>query len=213
MKGQFVLGAAATLLLTTVPASAAITVTQQAAAAPTYSITLNFDEVGGPPAGGAAPLNAWDTSHGIPIADAGVGGGVVIDNFNGALPWLPNNNTAYGAFGLFWTFGTDLTEASFQAWDTSGPPGPFGGGMGISLWNDGVEVSFTFHNPAWGGVGDTWYNITTDGGSVFDEIRVLGFGFFPETFMDNMSWNVVPGPGGLMMLAVAGLVGSRRRRD
>lgn len=213
MNVQLPIAALVAVVATALPSFGAVTVVQQAAPAPTYSTTLNFDEPGGPAAGSSAALNAWSASHSITVADAGVGGGVFIDNFNAAIPWLPNNNTAYGAFGLFWTFGVDMTEMSFQAWDTSGPPSPFGGGMGVGLFNDGVEVGFIVFEPAWGGIGNTWYNITTDGGSVFDEVRVLGFGFSPETFMDNMSWNAVPGPGGLAMIAVTGLLRSRRRRD
>jgi hypothetical protein len=209
MKGQFILTASLGLLLTAVPASAAVTVTQQAAPAPTYSITLNFDEVGGPV--GLAPTNAWNLSHGITLAQGGASN-VQVNNYNGSFAWLPNNNAAFGPFGLFWNFSTDMTEMSFQAWDTSGPATPFGGGMAVVLFDNGAEVGSTFVSPAWGGVGNTWYNITTSAGSVFDEVRVLGFGFSPDTYMDNMSWNVVPGPGGLMMLAVAGLVGPRRRR-
>lgn len=201
---------AVSMLLITLPASADYVITQQAAPAPTYSTTLNFDEVGGPT--GNAALDAWSVSHGISVADTGVGGGVVVGDFSGALPWLPTNNAAAGAFGLFWTFESAMSEMSFQAWDPSGPPSPFGGGMAIVLLSGGAEVAVDIFTPSWGGVGDTWYNITTSGGMVFDEVRVLGFGFSPETVMDNMSWNVIPGPGGLMMLAFSGMIATRRRR-
>jgi hypothetical protein len=81
------------------------------------------------------------------------------------------------------------------------------------MFDDGVEVASSFVTPAWGGIGDTWFDITADGGDVFDEVRILGWGFSPTTYADNLSWDVVPGPGSLALLAVAGLVSRRRRRD
>jgi uncharacterized protein (TIGR03382 family) len=67
--------------------------------------------------------------------------------------------------------------------------------------------------PAWGGFGDSWFDMTTDGGDVFDEVRILGFGFDPTTYADNMSWNAaIPAPGSLALLALAGVVGRRRNR-
>ena len=67
------------------------------------------------------------------------------------------------------------------------------------LFNDGVQVAdITMGDPfgvsttpAWGGIGDTWFDITGTDGDVFDEIRVLGFGFSPTTFMDDITWNPV----------------------
>jgi hypothetical protein len=68
--------------------------------------------------------------------------------------------------------------------------------MFVVLLNDGVEVSFNIVDPAFGGAGDSWFNITTDGGDVFDEVRFVGAGFAgPLTIMGQASWNVVPAPG------------------
>jgi hypothetical protein len=126
-------------------------------------------------------------------------------------PWLGDANSFYGNFGVFMTFESDLSAMSLEVWDPSGPPSPFGGGLYVYLFDDGVQVGFSEHTPAWGGIGDTWYDILADGGDVFDEVRILGFGFNPTTYADNMSWDVVPGPGCLALLAVAGLVTRRRR--
>jgi hypothetical protein len=102
---------------------------------------------------------------------------------------------------------------SFQAWDDSGPPTPFGGGLAVALFNDGQKVGFQFFTPAFGGVGKTWFNITTSGASVFDEVRVLGFASIgSNTIMDNLSWNAVPTPGGIAVLLM-GLAGRSRRRS
>jgi hypothetical protein len=181
----------------------------QGSSAPTYGTVLTFDEPGD--ATGSIASNAY-ASYGINELISGTGAAFVGDNTAGQ-PWVGTGNSVGGAFGLFMMFDEDLTEMSFQAWDPSGAPSPFGGGMGVVLFNDGVEVSFTVYEPAWGGIGDEWYDITTTGGMVFDEVRVLGFGNpGPTTYMDNMSWNTVPAPGALALLAVGGMLG-RRRRD
>jgi len=192
-------------------ASAQITITQQNAAAPTYATTLNFDEVGGPT--GAAPTDSWAGIN-LANADTGVGGGFQVDDWDTALGgWgLGSGNAAYGPFGIFMAFGGDLTEFSTQAWDTSGPPSPFGGGMGIFVFQNGVEVANGFFNPAYGGVGDSWYDITSANGHKFDEVRILGFGFPADTFVDNLSWNSVPTPASAALLGLGGLVATRRRR-
>jgi len=191
-------------------ASAAVTTNQQAGPAPTYGTTLNFDEVGGP-VGNDLPSSSW-AGLGITSFISGAGANAVANHNTVDTPWLPNNNSYWGPFGVFINFDSDLSAISFQAWDMSGPPSPFGGGMGVVLLNDGVELAFDIFNPAWGGIGNSWFNVTTSDGSTFDEIRVLGFGFAPNTYIDNISWNVVPGPGSLAMLGLAGLIGSRRRR-
>ena len=205
-------GIAATILLVpALPAIADVTITQQADPAPTYDTTLNFDEDGGP-TGANVGSDAWLASHGISEFISGAGGNFVGD-LTGAYAWLPDSSNMYEApFGAFMTFVDDMTEFSVQAWDNSGPSSPFGGGMGIGVYNDGDEVAFTVFDPAWGGLGDSWFDITTTDGSTFDEVRILGFGFAgPVTVVDNMSWNTVPGPGVLAAMAV-GLLGGRRRR-
>ncbi len=211
IRMMFATAAIPAALLTASSASAAVTVARTAAPAPTYSTTLNFDEPGGP-TGANVPVNSW-ASIGLSVLDSGAGGGGFVGNLNGTFPWLPNNNVWAGAFGAFMTFSTDLTEFSTQTWD-SGAPGPFGGGFAVVALDSGVEVANQFYpDVAWGGLGDTWINITTSGGSTFDEVRILGFGFPPETYLDNMSWNAVPAPGALALLGLAGIVARRRRRD
>lgn len=191
-------------------ASAAYTITPQAGPAPTYSTVLNFDEVGGP-TGSNVASGAW-ASIGITSFISGTGVNSV-SNQNGTSPWLPNNNVYWAPFGAFINFSSDLSALSFQAWDTSGPPTFMGGGMAVRLYNDSVEVaSSPVLTPAWGGTGNSWFNITTTDGSAFDEVRILGFGFSPNTYVDNMSWNAVPAPGVMAALGLAGLVSSSRRR-
>ncbi|MCA9296893.1 MAG: hypothetical protein KC983_10250, partial [Phycisphaerales bacterium] len=124
---------------------------------------------------------------------------------------LGDGNSFYGNFGVFMTFDNDVSEFSLEVWDPSGPPSPIGGGLFVVVLNDGVEVASGGYTPAWGGLGDSWFDITTTGGMVFDEVRILGFGFQPTTFVDNLSWNEVPAPGALAMLGVAA-IGARRRR-
>ncbi len=185
----------------------------QGTTAPTYTgFTLNFDEPGGPT--GLISPTFWQASHGITI-DAG-DGAPQVDNWDivHAAGWgLGDNNSFFGSFGVFMTFDNDLTEMSIEVWDPSGPPSPLGGGLGVFLFNDGVQVAAASVEPAWGGLGDSWFDLTTDGGDVFDEVRILGFGFDPSTYADNLSWNtVVPAPGSIALLALAGVVGRRRNR-
>jgi hypothetical protein len=190
-------------------ASADITIAHGNSAG-SYATTLNFDEVGGPT--GIVDPASW-AGIGITSLQAGDGQPIVDDNdaFNGG--WgLGDGLSFFGNFGVFINFDSDLTEFSTQVWDPSGPPSLFGGGLGVFVFNDGVEIANNFDiTPAWGGVGDTWLDITTSGGMVFDEVRILGFGFDPRTYVDNMSWNAVPAPGSLALLSV-GLFGIRRRR-
>lgn len=182
--------------------------------APTYGTTLTFDEPGGPT--GATATNAFAGSHGVSYLDAGDGAPYVSDvTGTPGYGWCGTGNSLTAVYGVFMQFDSNITEFSAQFWDPSGPPSFFGGGAVAFLFDNGVQVgdlagySFT---PAWGGVGDEWVHVTTDGGSVFDEIRILGFGFFPESHMDNASWNAVPAPGAAALLCVAGLGGTRRRR-
>lgn len=180
----------------------------QGPSAPTYSdYTLNFDEPGGPT--GLVTPSDWLGTHGLTI-DAG---DLVpqVDNYDPG--WgLGTGNSFFGNFGVFMTFTTDLTHLSLQAWDPSGPPTFFGGGMSVILFDDGVEVANLLVTPAWGGVGDDWFDIVATDGDSFDDVRILGWGFTPTTYVDNLSWNTVPAPGALALLSLAGLVGVRRRR-
>jgi hypothetical protein len=191
---------------------AGFTVTGSSTPAPTYSTTLNFDE-GGVPVGTAIAADTF-ASFGVSSLTAGDGFNR-IDNFS-SMPgfgWLPDSNAFIGGFGVFMNFDTDLTAMSAQVWDNAGPPLPFGGGMFVVLLNDGVEVSFNVVDPAFGGVGDSWFNIVADNGDVFDEVRFVGNAFAgPLTILGQASWEVVPAPGALAGLGLAGLVAAGRKR-
>jgi hypothetical protein len=191
-------------------AAADVMIMQSAAPAPTYSTVLNFDEPGGP-TGANVPNNSWaGAPWNIPVFQSGEGSNFVGD-LSGATG--QGTNAYYGPYGVFINFGDDLTEMSFQGWDSSGPPSPFGGGALVYLLDNGNDVGFLSVTPAWGGAGDSWFNITTSGGTVFDEMRWLGFGFFPESVVDNLSWNVVPEPASLMLFAFGVLALVRRRMN
>jgi len=182
-------------------ATAGIVVTQQAAPAPTYSSVIDFDAVGP----GLVPGNTWAAS-GLQSFTDGANPGVPVGNYGGFFPWLPNGHVADGfAFGLFMTFEPNATEVSFQLWSDAGPPGFFGG---LYIYaNDQLAGEF---NPAWGGIGNTWFNITTTAGSTIDTLVFVTGGFAQkQLFIDNLSFNV-PAPGALALLAVGAL--ARRRR-
>lgn len=194
-------------------AQAEIQFTQSATQTPTYGTTLNFDEAGGPT--GVVDANAWQAGYGLQMSD-GLGPSTYVGDLNNTLgyPWLPTDNAAFGYFGIYLKFDQAVTNLSFQAWDNSGDPSPFGGGFLIFLLNEdqsSYAQSDTW-TPAWGGLGDTWYDVSASNGDSFDYVLITGFGFSPETAIDNISWNVVPTPGALAMLGIAGLA-SRRRRD
>ena len=105
------------------PALGGYTVTQDSTGA-TYGVTLNFDEPGGPT--GVVSPDAWLGTHGLTIQ---AGDSVPqVDDFATLTgqPWLGENNSFYGNFGVFMEFENDLTEFAGQFWDPSGPPGPRG---------------------------------------------------------------------------------------
>lgn len=190
-------------------AQAGITITQSASA-PTYSTTLNFDEAGGPT--GSVPATGW-TGAGLARLESGSAPSVTVTTMSTqpGFGWLGTGNVAYAPWGAFITWQDDLTELSLRYWDSSGPGGPFGGGAVAVVLNDGVEVaSLPIASPAFGGAGNAWFNFTTTAGSTFNEVRLVGFGFFPEAYIDDLSWNAVPGPASGAALGLLGL--ARRRR-
>lgn len=184
----------------------------QGATPPTYSTTLNFDEPGGPT--GEVASDAFLTSHGVTELLAGDGVNIVGDNTaGGTQPWIGTGNSFFGNFGVFMKFENDLSAFSANIWDPSGPPSPFGGGFSVFVFDDDVEVASYSGEPAWGGIGDPAVDITTSGGMVFDEVRILGFGFPATTYADDLSWNVVPEPScGLLVLLASLLMTALRRK-
>jgi MYXO-CTERM domain-containing protein len=206
-----VLVALGALLTTAGSLNAGVTITQQNAPAPTYDTLLTFDE-GGTPTGVVAS-NFWQGSHGVTITDGVNGPATVIGDFSGASPWINSGNAAEGNFGVYLTFDQKVTALSFQAWDPSGAPDFFGNGLTIWLTdiNDNV-VDVQQYTGAWGGIGDSWFNITTDSGTTFQKVTITNNSFFPVSYVDNVSWTNVPAPGSFALIAAAGLVGRRRRR-
>lgn len=185
-------------------ANASVTITR-GNSAPTYATTLTFDEVGGP-VGSNPPNNAW-AAQGISFLGSGEGSRFVGNN--SAISGT-SDNSFYGPFGVFINFSSDMTAASLQYWDTSGPASPFGGGIAVVALLDGVEVGSFFGNGVAGTQTNSWFNIVATDGMAFDEIRALGFGFFPEAVVDNISF--VPAPGSLALLGLGGAAALRRRR-
>lgn len=185
-------------------ASANVTVTR-GNSAPQYGTIVTFDEVGGP-VGENPPNGAWSSS-GISFLGSGEG-----SRFVGPVTGITGttDNVFYGPFGVFMNFSSDITAASLQYWDTSGPAGPFGGGVAVVALNDGVEVGSFFGGGVSGTQTNSWFNIVATDGMAFDEIRCIGFGFFPEACVDNISF--VPAPGAMALLGLGGLSAMRRRR-
>ncbi|MCB9846058.1 MAG: hypothetical protein H6811_08745 [Phycisphaeraceae bacterium] len=204
------IGAFALTAIAAASAQADVTITQ-GDSAPTYPSLLTFDEVGGPV--GAVVGDEW-SPMGISQLVSGDGSQFVGNlHSNPGFGWLPDNNLLYAPWGAFLTFDGDVDAFSVRYWDSSGPATFSGGGAAVVALNDGIEVAFFFvDNPAYAGVGDEYFNIVADNGSVFDEVRMLGFGFFPEAFVDDISWNPAPAPASGALLALGGLVATRRRR-
>ncbi|MBX3380388.1 MAG: hypothetical protein KF805_09840 [Phycisphaeraceae bacterium] len=193
-------------------ANAGYSFIQSASAQPTYANVLNFDAPGSPT--GACAGNAF-ASFGVSSLVTGTDPGAFVSQVN-ATPgfgWLGTGNVAYGSFGLYMTFDSQVSQLSVQYWDTSGPASFFGGGAALVLKKAGVEVGSLFiTNPAFGPTGQSWFNITTDGGSTFDEIDFVGFGFPADAYIDNVSWTKVPTPASATLLAFGGVLLARRRR-
>lgn len=195
-------------------ASAAFTITQNSSASPTYAHVLNFDAPGSPTGNVAA--NAF-ASYGVSSLTTGVdasGSTIAQVNTNPGFGWLGTGNVCVGAFGIYMQFSSDVSALSVQYWDDSGPGSFFGGGAAIQLKKGGVEVAFLFlDNPAFGPTAPSWFHVSGDPGETFDEINFVGFGFSPNAYIDNLSWESVPAPATAGLLALAGLGAARRRRS
>ncbi len=182
----------------------------QGPTAPQYAgYQVDFDQPDDPV--GAIVGDEWQGSHGITFM-AGTGDGGVVDDWDAVYgPWgLGTGNSHWGSFGTFVNFDYAVQEMSFEAWNNG--TDPWMGGIGIYVFNEGVEVAFLGTTPAWAGAGDSAFNIVGTDGDSFDEIRIIDWDFASVgMFTDNYSWNAVPGPGALSLLALAA-VASRRRR-
>lgn len=193
-------------------AAAGVTITNPASAPAPYSTTLNFDEPGGPT--GQIVGDEWsDICISSFISGDGIAQSVGDFSGNPGFGWLPNNNVYYAPFGAFMTFSQPLTAFACQYWDSSGPATFSGGGAIVVALSGGEEVGSLFlDNPAYGGVGNSWFNIVAAPGMTFDEVRLVGFGFFPEAYVDNISFDKVPTPGAGALFALGGVALMRRRR-
>ena len=113
MKAQGIaLAAVGLAAMAAAPALGGYTVTQ-GATGPTYpGQQLNFDEPGGPT--GVVSPDAWLATHGI-IIEAG-DGVPQVDDFATITgqPWLGENNSFYGNFGVFIAFTGDVTEFAVE---------------------------------------------------------------------------------------------------
>lgn len=210
MRTNTLFKAVAGLAITCGAAMGGVTITQ-GTSAPGYSSTLNFDEVGAPTGTGLA-TSSW-TAWGVNSITAG-DGNQVVDDVTG-LPgysWLGTGNSFYGNFGVVIELADDVDAFSVQVWDPSGPPSFIGGGLAIFLYDDGNEVGNAFGvTPAWGGVGDEWFNMVADSGTKFDQITIFGLGSFPTTYVDNLSWHTVPAPSTAALFGIGALAARRRR--
>lgn len=208
MKTMLLTASAALAVATA--AHAGYTFTQSAAQTPTYGTQLNFDAPGTPT--GVVNANYWQADYGLSIFTGADVTSSFIGNFNSSFPWLPNNNACAGAFGIYLSFDQAVTNLSFQAWSNAGPPTFMGGGLRVLLLDSNFDViDGNIYTPAWGGVGNSWFNISATGTSTFSFVLIEGNSSTAETIIDNLSWNTVPAPGAAALL-VLGLAGSRRRR-
>lgn len=210
MQYRSLIGLAA-VLAAAAGANASVGVTV-GASAPTYTHTLNFDEPGTPT--GLVSGSEW-TGLGISSIVGGAGDQVVDQfNTNPGFGWLGTGNAFGGPWGIVINFSSPLSDFSAQYWDNSGPATFFGGGAIVVAVSGGVEVGSLFlDDPAYGGVGDEWINISATSGSTFDEVRLVGFGFFPQAYTDNLSWNTVPTPSAAAVGMLGMIAAGRRRRQ
>ena len=195
-------------------------ITQTADQAPTYAgHTANFNEADVPVDVAMDPFEYYSASDGVTFTS---GNGFMVasewdasDAINGGT-LLPGDRQLAGGFNVNMMFDQPVTELSWQGWASGSPGFPFGG-INAFLFSDGVEVAAYFGSFApFGGVGDTWFNVTTTDGMTFDEVRFFNPAFNSfQAYVDNVSWNnVVPEPSGLALSAVFVLAfaGLRRRK-
>lgn len=205
--------ALATSIVITNQAFGAITVTQSAAPAPTFSNLITFDAPGTPT--GAVPNNYY-SGLGLTMYSGVDANNFGVVNGNSIWPWLSasNGNVAIGNFGLFLEFAGGATSISFQGWGNAGAPSPFGGGFWVwAIDGQGNPINTDTFTPAFGGIGNEWYTVTATGSDVINRIYINNnSNIGAETIINNLSWNPVPAPGGLALLSLTGLVGGRRRR-
>lgn len=194
-------------------ANAAFSFIQSSSAQPTYSNVLNFDAPGSPTGPCAGDAFA---AFGVSSLVTGTDPGAYVTQMN-TIPgygWLGTGNVATGAFGLYMKFSSEVSQLSVQYWDNSGPGSFFGGGAILVLSKNGVQVdSYFIQNPAFGPAGKPWFNITSSGGSTFDQIDFVGFGSASaDAFIDNVSWTSIPTPASAALLVFGGTLITRRRR-
>jgi MYXO-CTERM domain-containing protein len=209
-----VAASAATSLLVGTSAHAAYAIVQTAAQAPTYSTVLDLNAAGSPT--GTVSSTFWTATLGVTVHTGQGGSTVTVNDFSGTYPWVNSGNQFLGNFGLNLDFATPISSLSFQAWDSNGAPGPIGGGFFVSLTTGalggGTQLAGQGFTGAWGGLGNTWYNITTTGGSTFQHVTIFNNGFDQFDYISHVSWQTAPAPGALTLLGFAGVVGVRRRR-
>lgn len=178
--------------------------------APTYEYTLTFDEPGGPV--GHFPEDAFAASHGVTwLSSFGSSDFCLIDDpANCGYPWAGGDNALISGEGVGIWFDADLTAFSAQVWH--GPDDNPVGQMWVFLLHNGEDFGYWEFDPAWGGIGDEWLNITTTGGIVFNAVMFYDFNGDPSlpTIVDNLSW--VPEPASLLPLALGSLAVMRKRR-
>jgi hypothetical protein len=190
------------------------TITQTFDPGPVYTgHEITFDDPGVPVGVVMDPWTFYQASDGISFTSGN--GFLVADDWD-ALEGIDggegDGNQLNGGFSVRMLFDTDVTELSWQGW-ANGSPAPPLGGINVFLFKDDVQVAGYTGIAPFAGVGDEWFNVVADGGDTFDEVRFFNGAFSSfNSYVDNITYNTVPGPGVLALLGLAGLCGTRRRR-
>lgn len=198
---RLALAAASAVVLASQSASAAITIftsktlydAQTAALAQSLE---NFDSYSGSytsPLVGVAGDVTWSATS---ASGFQINGGQMSTQMPGAMTFALSGAPVYGVYGNF--FGTDMTGSL--------APGlvfvSLADGTGTLLYVDNPNVFFGFYSD---GPAITSISVTAD--AVFGGASVL------RASVDNLGFSyVVPAPGAIALLGVAGVVGFRRRR-